>query len=116
MTKTLKVKENRTTLSARIRPESLDRKATLQKFMEKHGVELYHKLNNTKFRNFENFEQTPIQGESATSLWESADTGFEMDIEVQMKKISEWNIDLNEASEAGETKPKPLVLCKWISF
>lgn len=55
------------------------------KFMEEHSVELYHKLNGTKLRNFNNCEYTPLQGANATGLWESAEIGFEMDNVVQQK-------------------------------
>lgn len=68
-----------------IRAQIVEQVKAIQ-FMEKYGVQCYHKLNRTRFRNLNNIRNTPRQGANADRLWESAEISFEMELELQKKK------------------------------
>lgn len=48
-------------------------------FIDRFGAYCYHKVNQTKRRNLRDIKYVPLQGVSATNLWESADAAFEME-------------------------------------
>lgn len=58
-------------------------------FMDKYGVQCYHQINRTQFRQLNNVNYTPLQGANVDRLWESAEISFEMESELQKKKNSE---------------------------
>lgn len=64
----------------------IDAQINALKFMDKYGVDWYHHVNNTQFRNFENIKYTPLNGANADRLWEAAEVSFEMDSEIQKNK------------------------------
>lgn len=59
------------------------------KFMDKWGVEAYHKYNRTQFRDLRNVKYVPLNGVNVNSLWASADA--EIESAVEKKKNAQDN-------------------------